>query len=215
MSNTDKEAREKEKNQVRQGVREVLESEVAKKRKPKIKDSTKSVKNWCFHNTKKLLQKYRNTKMCISAAMDDLEENCMGELGARFSSMADFAKYMDVDLSGTYLESRMRSMQQNRQMLGYIDRALQSMRKYDLDGEEFYWIIYFKYMSTDEDKCANDDDVVHKLVEKKLPVSSSTFYRRLNAAIGTMSGILWGYTARDTLLLTELLNLMKNERKGL
>jgi hypothetical protein len=190
-------------------INEVLEDEVAKKRAPKLLDTTKSVKNWCFHNTKKLLQKYRVTQMCISAAMDDLENACMDKLGARFDSMAEFARHVDIDLSGTYLESRMRSMEQNRRMLGFIDRALWSMHKYDLNGEEFYWIIFLKYMAAGEDKCVNDNEVIDRLVEKGFPVSSSTFYRRLNLAIGTLSGILWGYTARDTLLLTEVLHKVK------
>jgi len=211
MAKSNKKAPESENSKLNSEVKQVLEREVAKKRKAKLADSSESVKNWCFHNTKKLLKKYRNTKMCISAALDTLEDDCESELGARFEKMADFARFMDVDLSGTYLESRMRSMQQNRQMLAFIDRAVSSMRKYDRNGEEFYWIIYLKYMAPGDEKCANDADIVNKLREKNIPISNSTFYRRLNAAISTLSGILWGYTARDTMQLTEIISKLGKE----
>jgi len=192
------------------GENEIVGKE-PKKRRPKLSDY-ETVQNWCFHNTKKLMQKYRNTKMCISAALDQLEGTIEDELGVRFTSMVDFAQYMDVDLSGTYLESRMRNMQQNRKMLAFIDRAVNSMRKYDRNGEEYYWILYLKYMAPADDTCINDSDIVGKLNEKNIPISLSTFYRRLNAAIGTLSGILWGYTARDTLHLTKI--IQKIEENG-
>lgn len=175
------------------------------KRTAIIEDSSESIENWCFHNTKKLLKKYRSTMMSISVALEDLDEDCLGELGMRFTALSRFAGDLDVNLSGTYLESRIRSMERNRQMLQFIEKAILSMRRYDKNGEEYYWLLYYKYMAPNEEKCANDTEVVEKLRAKNFSVSHSTFYRRMNAAISTLSGILWGYTSRDTLALTELL----------
>jgi hypothetical protein len=208
MPNKENTALQTEKSKLNADLKQVLESEVAKKR-PAVIDDAESVENWCFHNTKKLLKKYRSTKMCISAEMDKLEDNCESELGLRFEQMAKFAELVDVDLTGTYLESRMKSMQKNRQMLAFLDRAVSSMRAYDDNGEEFYWIIYLKYMAPNDEKCANDVGIVGKLRDKNIPISQSTFYRRLNAAIGTLSGILWGFTARDTLQITEMIGDMR------
>jgi hypothetical protein len=210
MSNMGKTALKSENSKLNTEVKQVLESEVANKRPAKLSDAT-SVENWCFHNTKKLLKKYRSTKMCISAEMDKLEDDCESELGVRFEKMAEFAEFVDIDLSGTYLESRMKSMQKNRQMLAFIDRAVASMRAYDDNGEEFYWIIFLKYMAPNGEKCANDVGIVSKLRGKNIPISQSTFYRRLNAAISTLSGILWGFTARDTLQLTEIINKLNRQ----
>ncbi|GHU78954.1 hypothetical protein FACS1894191_0680 [Clostridia bacterium] len=165
--------------------------------------------NWRYHNTKKLLQKYRAAKMSISAALDELEEDYMGELGTKFTSLEEMAQYLDVDLSGTYLASWMRSMQRNKLMLSFINRAIRSMRRYDRNGEEFYWILYFKYMAPNEEKCANDAEIVTKMRNLNIPITSSTYYRRLSAAVSTLSGILWGYTSRDTLSITELFLGMK------
>lgn len=187
-----------------QDVEEILDR-VVLNRPAKIEEQPDLNKNWCFHNTKKLLQRYRSTLMCIAVALDDLDEECLGSLGVRFSAMGEFAQQMDIDLSGTYIESRLRTMQRNKLMLQYIDRAIRSMRSYAKNGEEFYWILYYKYLSSDEDICQTDGEVVEKLREKGLPVSNSTFYRRCNLAIDTLSGILWGFTARDTCLLVEML----------
>lgn len=90
-------------------------------------------------------------------------------------------------------------------MLTFIDRAVASLRKYDRNGEEFYWILYLKYMAPADDTCLNDSDIVNKLHEMKFPISLSTFYRRLNAALGRLSNVLWGYTARDTITMTKLI----------
>ena len=75
-------------------------------RPAKIEEQPDLNKNWCFHNTKKLLQRYRSTLMCIAVALDDLDEECLGSLGVRFSAMGEFAQQMDIDLSGTYIERR-------------------------------------------------------------------------------------------------------------
>lgn len=187
-----------------QEVEKMLDRMVSN-RPAKIEEQPDLNKNWCFHNTKKLLQRYRSTLMCIAVALDDLDEECLGSLGVRFSAMGEFAQQMDVDLSNTYIESRLRSMQRNKLMLQYIDKAIKSMRAYAKNGEEFYWILYFKYLSSNEDICQTDGEVVEKQRERGLPVSSSTFYRRCNLAIDTLSGILWGFTARDTWSLVEML----------
>lgn len=196
-------ARKDEKSRVKKEMERILEKKVAAKRPSKIEEQPDLSKDWCFHNTKKLLQRYRSTMMCIAAALDDLDEDCLGSLGVRFSALSQFAEQMDVDLSGTYIESRMRSMQRNKLMLQYINKAVQSMRAYAKNGEEFYWILYYKYLSSGGDICQTDSEVVEKLQDKGLPVSSSTFYRRCNLAIETLSGILWGFTARDTWNLIE------------
>lgn len=188
-----------------QEMNQILEKK-ANEGKPLIVDSSKSVKNWCYHNTKKLLKKYRSTMMGISMALDDFDDQCLGELGMRFTALSQFASEMDVDLRGTYLEGRMRSMERNRQMLLFIDKALQSMRRYADNGEEYYWLIYFKYLAPNAEKSTNDAEVVEKLRSKHFSVSTSTFYRRLNAAIHTLSDILWGYTSRDSLPLTDILH---------
>lgn len=97
-------------------------------------------------------------------------------------------------------------MQRNKLMLQYIDKAIQSMRAYAKNGEEFYWLLYFKYLSSNEDICQSDSEIIERMRDRGLPISSSTFYRRFNMAIETLSGILWGFTARDTWTLTEFFN---------
>lgn len=128
------------------------------------------------------VQKHAHVHRCRP---DDLDEECLGTLGIRFSAMGEFTQQMDIDLSNAYIESRLRTMQRNKLMLQYIDKAIKSMRAYAKNGEEFYWILYFKYLSSNEDICQTDGEVVEKLRERGLPVSSSTFYRRCNLAIDT------------------------------
>ena len=136
-------------------------------RPARIEEQPDLNKNWCFHNTKKLLQRYRSTLMCIAVALDDLDEECLGTLGVHFSAMGEFAQQMDIDLSNTYIESRLRTMQRNKLMLQYIDKAIKSMRAYAKNGEEFYWILYFKYLSSNEDICQTDGRSEERRVGKE------------------------------------------------
>lgn len=119
-----------------QEVEKMLDRMVSN-RPAKIEEQPDLNKNWCFHNTKKLLQRYRSTLMCIAVALDDLDEECLGSLGVRFSAMEEFAQQMDIDLSGTYIESRLRTMQRNKLMLQYIDKAIKSMRVYAKTARSF------------------------------------------------------------------------------
>lgn len=91
-------AKDKKTNGQPQEVEKMLDR-IVSGRPAKIEEQPDLNKNWCFHNTKKLLQRYRSTLMCIAVALDDLDEECLGALGVRFSAMGEFAQQMDIDLS--------------------------------------------------------------------------------------------------------------------
>ncbi len=42
----------------------------------------------------------------------------------------------------------MRTLERNKKMLKIIDAAVNALRKKQLDGETFYWIIYYTYLTS-------------------------------------------------------------------
>ena len=90
-------------------------------------------------------------------------------------------------------------MERTRQMIKLINSAIAKLRKYDINGEEFYWILYLKYICDNSEKCKNDMDIIDKMCDEGIPISTSTFYRRHNMAIDALSNILWGYTTKESI----------------
>lgn len=186
-------------------VDQILKNEVAKKRRPRIEMDVGEKKDVCYHNTRKLLQSYRAAMVCISQSMDELADECLEELGNKFESLEEFAKSADFDLSNVRIESRIRSMQRNRKMLALINRAVDSLRKYGENGEEYYLLLWYKYLCPNREKCRSDVEIVYKLNDKGLAITKSTFYRKLILATQSLGDILWGYTAREVVEITDSL----------
>lgn len=153
---------------------------------------------WYFHNTKELLKKYRQVMMCVGENLDEIETN-INDIGDRFAILAEFTRIEDIDLSEVKLENHIRCMERTRQMIKLIDSAIAKLRKYDINGEEFYWILYLKYICDNSEKCKNDMDIIDKMCDEGIPISTSTFYRRHNMAIDALSNILWGYTTKESI----------------
>ena len=160
---------------------------------------------WYFHNTKELLKKYRQVMMSIDENLNEMETN-INDIGDRFAILAEFIRVEDIDLSGIKLENHIRCMERTRQMIKLIDSAIAKLRKYDINGEEFYWILYLKYICDNSEKCKNDMDIIDRMCDEGIPISTSTFYRRHNMAIDALSNIMWGYTTKESL---KIMNNMK------
>ena len=160
---------------------------------------------WYFHNTKELLKKYRQVMMCVGENLYEIDTN-INDIGDRFAILAEFTRIEDIDLSEVKLENHIRCMERTRQMIKLIDSAIAKLRKYDINGEEFYWILYLKYICDNSEKCKNDMDIIDRMCDEGIPISTSTFYRRHNMAIDALSNIMWGYTTKESL---KIVNNMK------
>ena len=160
---------------------------------------------WYFHNTKELLKKYRQVMMCVGENLYEIDTN-INDIGDRFAILAEFTRIEDIDLSEVKLENHIRCMERTRQMIKLIDSAIAKLRKYDINGEEFYWILYLKYICDNSEKCKNDMDIIDRMCDEGITISTSTFYRRHNMAIDALSNIMWGYTTKESL---KIVNNMK------
>ncbi len=91
-------------------------------------------------------------------------------------------------------------------MLRLVNSAVEIMREKHPCGEDFYWILYYSYICPR--KLQNTHEIVDMLRPHIRDISYSTYFRRRQDAIDTLSSILWGYTAKDTkALIDELLQI--------
>ena len=66
-----------------------------------------------------------------------------------------------MELKGTYVEAHIKSIEKSRNMLRIIDNAVDLLRKKHKNGEIYYWILYYTYLSPQE--LSNTDEIIEKL----------------------------------------------------
>ncbi len=86
-------------------------------------------------------------------------------------------------------------------MLKMLDSSVDLLRTNHKYGEEYYWILYYTFLSPQALKGTNE--IIEKLRPHIPNISYRTYYRKRHAAIEALSTLLWGFTARETI---EMLN---------
>ena len=81
--------------------------------------------------------------------------------------------------------------------LSLIDRLADLIRNDHPHGEQYYWILYYTFLSPQELKGVNE--IIEKLRTHISNISYRTYYRKRHAAIEALSTILWGFTAKETI----------------
>lgn len=80
-------------------------------------------------------------------------------------------------------------------MLRIVDSAVDLLRRKHKNGEIYYWILYYTYLSPQE--LSNIDEIIEKLTDYLKDISRSTYFRKKNEAILHLGRLLWGYTSRE------------------
>ncbi len=170
--------------------------------KRKTKDVTE---NPLYHDTWKLLQKYRDVVWSMELSVQQVKTSFEVEFGQTIDEFLDSIYSAGADLSGTDIEQHARCIQRSNQMLRLLNGALEIMREKHPCGEDYYWILYYTYICPR--KPHNTNEIVDKLRDHIRDISYSTYFRRRQDAIDTLSSILWGYTAKDTMIIiTQTIN---------
>lgn len=148
-----------------------------------------------YHNTEMLLKKYRDVVWSIEVSMEQAKLGFESEMECKLEEFLEMSYVAGFDLSNTNIEEHMRTLERNRKMLGYIDSATKLLKKKQPDGEMFYWIIYYTYLSEEQSETA--DDILNKLEGKNFYLTHKTYYRKKKVAIQILSTLLWGFTSKD------------------
>lgn len=78
-------------------------------------------------------------------------------------------------------------------MLKLLTSAVDIMRNKHKHGEQYYWLLYYTYLSPQQ---LQD---MAEVIEKQphiMKISHRTYYRKRPQAIEALSTILWGYTSK-------------------
>lgn len=148
-----------------------------------------------FHSTWKLLKNYRDVSWQLEVSGLDLQAEFRAEYGSAADKALDTVEAAGADLQGTHIESFARSLDRSRKMLRLIDAAIALMRERHKNGELYYWVLYYTFLSPK--KCNNTEEILRELAKQSMEMALRTYYVKREEAIEVVSSVLWGYTSQE------------------
>lgn len=153
--------------------------------------------NKFYHDTYQLLKKYRDVVWSMELSVQQVKNKFEIEFGTSIEDFLDSIYMAGADLSGTEIEHHARSIERSYKMLNLLNSAVELLRCKHKNGEQYYWILYYSYLSPQQ--LGNVEEVIEHIRPYVRDISYRTFYRRRQEAIDALSSILWGYTSKDCL----------------
>ncbi len=150
-----------------------------------------------YHNTWLLLRKYRDVTWSLEVSVAQAKNSFKKEFGSTLEEFLDSIYAAGVDFEDSHLADRARGIRKSYDMLRFLDAAIETMRTKHFRGEQYYWILYYTYLSSQE--FGSVDDIVEVLRPHMKDISRRTYYRKRREAIEALSSLLWGYTDKETL----------------
>ena len=154
-----------------------------------------------FHDTYKFLRRYRDATYSLKVVVHQMETQFRLKYGTSVDEFLDSIYAAGANLSGDDIEERAKSIERSNRMLKMLDSSVDLLRTNHKHGEQYYWILYYTFLSPQELKGTNE--IIESLKPHISNISYRTYYRKRHAAVEALSTILWGFTAKETI---EILN---------
>lgn len=164
------------------------------KKKNELIDITE---NPLYHDTWKLLKKYRDVVWSLELSVQHICSKFEIEYGSSIEEFLDSIYLADADLAGSDMEHHAKCIERSHQMLKLLDTAIDLLLSKHKNGESYYWLLYYSFLSPQQ--LRNVEEIIEKLRPYIRDISFRTYYRRRREAIESLSSILWGYTAKDSM----------------
>ena len=166
-----------------------------KKQKEQLPENPK------FHDTWLLLRKYRDVVWGLELSVQQVKRRFQMEFGNSIEDFLESIYIAGVDFSDNGIQEQARSIEKSYQMLKLLENSVNIMRNKHKNGEMYYWLLYYSYLSPQQYQSV--DEIIEMLKPHISDISQRTFFRRRRNAIEALSSILWGYTSQDSLHLLE------------
>ena len=158
-----------------------------------------------YHDTRRLLRKYRDVTWSLELSVQQMRNQFHVEYGTSVEEFLESIYLAGADLSGTELEHHAKCIERSHKMLKLLDSAVELLRTRHKNGEIYYWLLYYTYLSPQQFQ--NTEEIIEQLQPHTRDISRTSYFRKLEKAVEALSSILWGYTAKDSIsALTELIS---------
>ena len=157
--------------------------------------------NPLYHDTWTLLCKYRDVVWSLEVSVQQVRRKFQLEYGSSIEEFLESIYIAGVDFSDSGIEEHAKSIERSYKMLKLIDNAVDILRTKHKNGETYYWVLYYAFLSPQ--RFHNAEDIIEKLRPHIRDISYRTYYRKRKEAINAFSSILWGYTTKESIPLLE------------
>ena len=160
-----------------------------------ITEEFKGKENTAYHDVEKLFKIYRSVNWKMQIKINQVKRHFQLEYGTDVDKFLDslYQAGMDVDTDLASEKERVESINHSNKFLKLMDESVDLMRKYHPQGERYYWVLYYSYMSAY--KAENVEEILDKL-EPHCPqltrVHRTTYFRWRDQAFEAVGSILWG-----------------------
>lgn len=163
----------------------------------KKQDERNITENLLYHDTWKLLKKYRDVVWSLELSIQQVRNRFELEYGSSIEDFLDSVYLAGADLSGSDTEHHAKCIERSYRMLKLLDSSVDLLRNKHKNGEVYYWLIYYTFLSPQQ--LRNVEEIIEKLRPHIRDISFRTYYRKRQEAIEALSSILWGYTSKDSM----------------
>lgn len=176
---------------------------------------TDSKEDGVYHNVIALFKIYRSVSWRMQVQIGQVSHRFRKEYGTDVDEFLEsvYQAGMDINNDEANIRSRVEAINSSNQFLKLIDESVELMCKYHPQGEKFYWVLYYTYMSPYQPM--NIGEIISKL-EPHLPqnirINRSTYFRWRESALKAVEGILWGYEEESRKLLEHYRDTWVDER---
>ena len=157
--------------------------------------------NPLYHDTWKLLKKYRDVVWSLEISVQHVRSKFEIEYGTSIEEFLDSIYLAGADWKGINLKPQKMLFARTQKMQKLLGRAVNLLRTRHKNGEAYYWLLYYSFLSPQQLK--NVEEIIENLRPHIRDISFRTYYRRRREAIDALSSVLWGYTSKDSLDMLE------------
>ena len=132
--------------------------------------------NPLYHDTWKLLKKYRDVVWSLELSVQHVRTKFEIEYGTSIEDFLDSVYLAGADLAGSDIEHHAKCIERSHKMLKLLDSAVELLRTKHKNGEAYYWLLYYSFLSPQQLK--NVEEIIETLRPHIRDISFRTYYRK-------------------------------------
>ena len=143
-------------------------------------DEKNVTENPLYHDTWTLLKKYRDVVWSLELSVQHVRAKFEIEYGTSIEDFLDSVYLAGADLAGSDIEHHAKCIERSHKMLKLLDSAVDLLRTKHKNGEAYYWLLYYSFLSPQQLK--NVEEIIENLRPHIRDISFRTYYRKRREA---------------------------------
>jgi len=152
--------------------------------------------NPAYHDTWRLLKKYRDVLWSLELSVQQARNNFQLEFGSSIEDFLESIYLAGADLSGSDIVHHAKCIERSHKMIKLLESSVELLRNKHRNGESYYWILYYTYLAPQH--LQNVEEIIEKLRPHMRDISNTTYFRKRQESVEALSSILWGFTSKET-----------------